>query len=56
MSSEVVLDSGPVGLLCNPKSAGEAAECDEWLEMLMESGRGVVLPSIVEFEVRRELL
>lgn len=56
MSSEVVLDSGPVGLLSNPKSAGESVECDKWLEALLAAGRRVILPSIVEFEVRRELL
>src|SRR5690348_15917732 len=56
MSRVVVLDSGPLGLLTNPAASSESARCNRWLEDLTTTGVIVVLPEIVDYELRRELL
>lgn len=57
MSRVIVLDSGPLSLLCAPiKKGGEAAACARWLAGLLTAGAQVVLPEIADYEVRRELL
>ena len=52
----VVLDTGPLGLVTNPRSDGEAAECSLWLEDLLTRGISVRVPEIADYELRRELL
>lgn len=56
MTRFVVLDSGPIGLITNPRASLENARCNRWMQTLLWAGAGVVLPEIVDYEVRRELL
>lgn len=56
MNRAVVLDSGPVGLLTYSKANEAATECNRWLRTLIDSGATIVLPEIVDYELRRELL
>jgi predicted nucleic acid-binding protein len=56
VSRLVVLDSGPLSLISNPRGEGLSIACKEWLRQLLTAGRRVVLPEIADYEVRRELL
>jgi hypothetical protein len=56
MTQIVLLDSTPVGLITNPKATPLAVECQQWLESLLDRGYHVILPEIIDYEVRRELL
>lgn len=56
MSLIVLLDSGPLGLVTNPKESVEAAECRAWLRDLRRDGHRVLVPEITDYELRRELL
>lgn len=52
----VLLDSGPLGLATNPRVAAASAESTRWLKQLIASDRIVMIPEIVDHELRRELL
>src|SRR5262249_633821 len=52
----VFLDAGPVGLATNPKQSAVSVACARWLQTLVHSGRRVIVPEIVDYEIRRELL
>lgn len=52
----VVLDSGPLGILTNPKASSFNLECQSWLLSLQSKGYKIFLPEIVDYEVRRELI
>ena len=56
MSRIVLLDSGPLGLVTNPKASGDALRCNIWMEALLAQGIQVAIPEIADYEVRRELL
>jgi hypothetical protein len=56
MTQIVLLNSTPVGLITNPKATPLAIECQQWLESLLDRGYQVVLPEIIDYEIRRELL
>jgi predicted nucleic acid-binding protein len=57
MSRMVILDSGPLGMVTNPKTtSAECQECKVWLDNLPLKGYEVVLSEIADYEVRRELL
>lgn len=56
MSKTVLLDAGPLGLLCAPPNRGNGAACAQWLAGLISAGVRVVVPEIADYEVRRELL
>lgn len=56
MSRIVVLDSGPLALLARRNDIPIAIECNTWLNSLLAQGDQVVLPEIIDFEVRRELV
>ncbi len=56
MSLSIVLDSGPLGLVTNPKLSPQSLACAQWLQSLLASGARVILPEISDYEVRRELL
>jgi predicted nucleic acid-binding protein len=57
VSRVIVLDSGPLSLLCAPvKKGGEAAACSRWLAGLLSAGAQVITPEIADYEVRRELI
>lgn len=56
MSKVVLLDTGPLGLITNPKLSPESTACNRWLQMLITSNVRVIIPEIVDYELRRELL
>jgi len=56
MSSVVILDSGPVGLLAQRLGVVPAEACRQWQKDLLVAGVRVILPEITDYEVRRELL
>lgn len=52
----VLLDAGPLGLATNPRESDDAVRCKAWLKGLLDAGSRVAVPSIADYEVRRELL
>ena len=52
----LVLDSGPLGLLCNPKMNSLTHGVREWVMARRDTGDRVAIPEIADYEVRRELL
>ena len=52
----VFLDTGPLGMVSNPKSSPENEECRQWLKRLVDGGTRVIVPEIADYEVRRELV
>lgn len=56
MSRLILLDSGPLGMVTNPKAKGIPLDCQLWLKSLLRRGEKVAIPEIADYEVRRELL
>lgn len=56
MSMIVLLDSGPLGMVTNPKASPDCEICRSWLESLLIKNGVVRIPEIADYEVRRELL
>jgi predicted nucleic acid-binding protein len=56
MKQVIVLDSGPLGMVTNPRATGETKACNRWLQTLLTKGVLVYVPEIADYEVRRELL
>lgn len=52
----ILLDSGPLGMVTNPKAEGVTLACQQWLKSLLRRGERVIIPEISDYEVRRELL
>jgi predicted nucleic acid-binding protein len=51
-----VLDSGPLGLLTHPQRNAEVVAITEWLSRCLLSGHRIIIPAIIYYELRRELL
>lgn len=56
MSDVILLDSGPLGLVTNPKLSPQTIACTEWLQRLLTQNVHIVIPEIADYEVRRELI
>jgi predicted nucleic acid-binding protein len=56
VSPVVLLDTGPLGLVTNPKRSPQSVACAQWLQTLVGRGIRVIVPEIADYEVRRELL
>jgi hypothetical protein len=56
MTRIIVLDTGPLGIITNPRQTPEVHTCTAWLRDVLASGSHVVLPEIADYELRRELL
>jgi predicted nucleic acid-binding protein len=52
----VVLDAGPLGLVSNPGYSPQNQACAQWLQAHVSGGSRVIVPEIVDYEIRRELL
>jgi hypothetical protein len=50
------LDSGPLGLLTHPQRNAEVVAITEWLSRCLLSGHRVIIPAIVYYELKPELL
>ncbi len=55
-SDVVILDSAPLGLLARRDGIPPVDACKQWLEGLLLRGARVLIPEIVDYELRRELL
>lgn len=52
----ILLDSGPLGLLAHSRFAEPPArECNDWAVTVLQAGHRLVLPRIIDYEIRREL-
>jgi predicted nucleic acid-binding protein len=56
MNRLILLDSGPLGMVTNPKAKGLPLACQQWLKTLLKRGERFAIPEIADYEVRRELL
>jgi predicted nucleic acid-binding protein len=56
VSRFLVLDSGPLGLLTHPQRNVEVVAITEWLSRCLLTGHRVIIPAIVYYELKRELL
>jgi predicted nucleic acid-binding protein len=52
----VFLDSGPLGLLANPRGRSRSDQCRRWVKDLVAAGVRVFVPEISDYEVRRKLI
>lgn len=56
MSRRVVLDTGPLGMITNPRASELNLRCRQWLDALLARDIPVYVPEIADYELRRELL
>jgi hypothetical protein len=56
VSRVIILDTGPLGLVTNPKLSAESIACAQWLQTHLTVGNRVIIPEIADYEVCRELL
>ena len=56
MTRYIPLDSGVIGLLCQSPSLRNATSCSAWLRKLGAAGMVVVMPDVMIYETRRELI
>lgn len=56
MSQFLFLDSGPLGLITHPQRSAEVIAVTDWLSRCLLSGSRVIVPAIVYYELKRELL
>src|SRR5687768_1874315 len=52
----ILLDTGPLGLVTNPRMSAEALFCTRWLQSELRHDLRVLVPEIADYEVRRDLL
>ncbi len=56
MSQFIFLDSGPLGLITHPRQTAEVAAITDWLTKTIMNGDRVLVPAIIYYELKRELL
>lgn len=56
MSRVVLLDTGPLGQITNPKTTPANTACVQWYQSLIAGGTRIIVPEIADYEIRRELL
>ena len=56
MSQFIFLDSGPLGLITHPRQTDEVTAVTEWLARMLKTGNLVLVPAIIYYELKRELL
>jgi hypothetical protein len=56
VSQIIVLDSTPLGLILNKPGLAPAEACRRWIIARENDGARIVVPEIVDYEIRRELL
>jgi len=52
----VILDSGPLALVVHATDHDVVKQCRAWLVSALQAGDRVVVPAIVHYELRRELV
>lgn len=56
MSRTVFLDTGPLGLVTNPKRTPDTIAAAQWVFAMEAAGHRLLVPAIADYEVRRELV
>jgi predicted nucleic acid-binding protein len=56
VSGVLFLDSGPLGLITQPQRSHEVIAITDWLKDCLLAGARVLVPAIVYYEIKRELL
>jgi predicted nucleic acid-binding protein len=56
MKQIIILDSAPLGLLFQKAGIAAAEACRAWAKERMAGGVRIIVPEIVHYEIRRELL
>ena len=56
MSLTVILDTGPLGRVTNPKTSPENDAAAAWLQDHLRTGTRIIIPEIANYELRRELI
>jgi predicted nucleic acid-binding protein len=56
MSQIVLLDTGILGMVTNPKANSLCQDCKRWLNLLSSRDYLIALPEITDYELRRELI
>lgn len=51
-----LLDTGPLGLVTNPRATPQNDACRAWMAALARAGVRILVPEIADYELRRELL
>jgi predicted nucleic acid-binding protein len=52
----IILDSEPLGLLTQRRGLHKPDLCRKWLALRAEEGAELVIPEIIDYELRRELI
>jgi predicted nucleic acid-binding protein len=52
----IVLDTGTLGLLTNPRARPAALACRQWAQARLAAGARMIVPGIADYELRRELI
>lgn len=56
MNDVLLLDSGPLGLITQPQRSKEVIAITDWLKDCLRASARVLVPAIVYYEIKRELL
>jgi hypothetical protein len=56
MSKTIFLDTGVLGLITNPNKSQEVLDCIQWGISMLNARHHLIVPSIADYEVRRELI
>jgi predicted nucleic acid-binding protein len=57
MPKTIILDSGSLGMVTNPRAKSEDSQaCKRWFEGVLRARDRIVIPEIADYEVRRELV
>jgi predicted nucleic acid-binding protein len=56
MNQLILLDTGPLGMVTNPKANPDCQACKQWLSQLESNGDRAAFTEIADYELRRELL
>jgi predicted nucleic acid-binding protein len=56
VSDVLLLDSGPLGLITHPQRSRDVVAITDWLKECVHAGARVLVPAIVYYEIKRELL
>jgi len=46
----IVLDTGPLGIITNPRQTPDVVACTAWLRSMLAAGARVVLPEVIDYE------
>jgi predicted nucleic acid-binding protein len=55
MNLTIFLDTGPLGILTNPRRPPETVRALTWGLTMLRAGHRFIVPAIADYEVRREL-